>query len=248
MNELCRSGAASMPDPSPSNQIKTPIKTPSPSVASVSTSMGDNNLRELIRSVVREELAKCGIGIAPSHPAVIVVADVVRQEIRQAMSAPEPLRQAISAPEPRTQLMPQLDYATTLRCHMPTAPTAATMPPPRRTPNRNLLALCHKGNSRLVRKSARPTCGAPRTTSHCAITVASQGMFIDVAPTAKSGYQDSHQPPAILVLANGPSPFLSTSPRVSLPRRVVHHVRRHQPAMLRPPVVITEAPSPRREN
>lgn len=110
---------------------RTSIKTPSPSAASLSTTMGDNNLRELVRSVVREELAKCGIGIAPSQPAVISVADVVRQEIRQAISAPEPLRQAISAPEPpRTQLMPQMDYATALRCHMATAPTAATMPPP----------------------------------------------------------------------------------------------------------------------
>lgn len=113
---------------------------------------------------------------------------------------------------------------------------------PRCTPDRNLLALGHKGNFRLVRKSARPTCGAPRITSHCAITVASQGMFIVAAPTARSGYQDSRRPPAVLVLANGPSPFLSTSPRVSLPRRVVRHVRRRQPAMLRPPVAITEAP------
>lgn len=138
--------------------------------------MGDK-LRELVRSVVREELAKCGI--APSQPAVISVADVVRQEIRQ----------AFSAPEPRHLLMGRVDYATVVGCQMSTVPTAATVTPsaysrpqpPGSWPQRE---------SRLVRKSAIPTCGAPRATSHFAITVMSHDMFIGVAPTARSGYKD----------------------------------------------------------
>lgn len=95
---------------------RTAIKAASPSAATVFTATDDKSLRELVRSVVREELAKCGIGA--SQPAILSVADVVRQEIRQ----------ALSAPEPRHQPMPQVDYAAALRCPTPAVPAAATMP------------------------------------------------------------------------------------------------------------------------
>lgn len=96
---------------------RTTNKATSPSAAAAITSTDDKGLRELVRSLVREELEKCGI--TASHPASISVAEVVRQEIRQALSTPEP------PPQP----MPQMNYAAALRCQMPVAPIAATIPP-----------------------------------------------------------------------------------------------------------------------
>lgn len=104
----------------------------------------------------------------------------------------------------------------------------------RRTLDHNLLALGKKENSCVIRKSARPTCRAPRTTSPSEITVASQDMFKDVVPTTRSSFQDSHRPPVVLPLANGRSPFQNSSPCVSLPRRVARRVRHLQPVKLHP--------------
>lgn len=96
---------------------RTTFKAASPSAAAVITSTDDKGLRELVRSVIREELEKCGL--TASNPAAISVAEVVRQEIRQALSTPEPPQQPL----------PQMDYAAALRCQMP-VPIAATIPPP----------------------------------------------------------------------------------------------------------------------
>ncbi|XP_077564481.1 uncharacterized protein LOC144179939 [Haemaphysalis longicornis] len=59
----------------------------SPSATAAATASSDRSLRELVRSIVREELQLHGIGSSqPSHASV---ADIVRQEIREAFAIPE---------------------------------------------------------------------------------------------------------------------------------------------------------------
>ncbi|XP_077548109.1 uncharacterized protein LOC144160855 [Haemaphysalis longicornis] len=89
----------------------------SPSATAAATASSDRSLRELVRSIVREELQLHGIGSSqPSHASV---ADIVRQEIREALAIPE------SQPQ---QLQPS--YVSVVRRHPPVPP----IPAPQRAP------------------------------------------------------------------------------------------------------------------
>ncbi|KAH7939049.1 hypothetical protein HPB52_005225 [Rhipicephalus sanguineus] len=71
-------------------------------------------LRELIRSVIREELSKFQ---APQSTTALSVVDVVRDELRQLMREPEPV--AMAAPYP----------PTARSAPHPPEPTASYQPP-----------------------------------------------------------------------------------------------------------------------
>ena len=103
-------------------------------------SLGSDDLREMIRAIVREELRK----LLPSpQPHVTSIEDIVREEIQQSLGIPEPAPpqpQAMSyaaaarraAPSPR----PRQDAAS-LQYHRPTPPRQfrrQTPPPPPPTP------------------------------------------------------------------------------------------------------------------
>ncbi|KAL1421212.1 hypothetical protein MTO96_004223 [Rhipicephalus appendiculatus] len=94
------------------------------SVGAVPT-LGDNMefLRELVRSVVREELQRQRLD--HSAPAVSSLADVVREEVRLAVRNPQPIRerQHYAQPEVPPQLSQRVSYADALLqgppCAMP---------------------------------------------------------------------------------------------------------------------------------
>ncbi|KAL1478226.1 hypothetical protein MTO96_016412 [Rhipicephalus appendiculatus] len=78
--------------------------------------LGDNMefLRELVRSVVREELQRQRLD--HSTPAVSSLADVVREEVRLAIRNPQPIRerQHYAQPEVPPQLSQRVSYADAL--------------------------------------------------------------------------------------------------------------------------------------
>lgn len=92
------------------------------SAAAQNATTSESSLRELIRSILREELQTL---VAPStEPAVASVAEVVRQELRQAFSSPAP------CPESRP-----LSYADAVRRPPPPPPTTPFHPRPVTTPS-----------------------------------------------------------------------------------------------------------------
>lgn len=108
-----------------SRQYDRHAATPQSSISALLARDDDNLLRDLIRVVLREELVKCGI-IPSAEPAQACVANIVRQEIRNALSVP------VAEVEPPRQM----SYATALTCQAPARPTrpaAPTLPypPPR---------------------------------------------------------------------------------------------------------------------
>lgn len=88
----------------------------SSSISAVIATDDDNRLRDLIRAVLREELAKCGI--IPSGPIQASVADIVRDEIRNAISLP--------AAQPASPC--PVSYATALTVQAPAATTRPAAP------------------------------------------------------------------------------------------------------------------------
>uniref|UniRef100_A0A131YHP5 Tick transposon n=1 Tax=Rhipicephalus appendiculatus TaxID=34631 RepID=A0A131YHP5_RHIAP len=98
------------------------------SVSAVSTTLTSNIdlLQEVLRAVVREELQK--MHMAQGTPAIPSLADVVREEVRQAIYQPQPQVLQHAQQEPQ----PQLSYAQVVRQDLGrtnrTAPTAV-MPP-----------------------------------------------------------------------------------------------------------------------
>ncbi|KAH8024757.1 hypothetical protein HPB51_001171 [Rhipicephalus microplus] len=74
------------------------------SVSAVSTTLTSNIdlLHEMVRAVVREELQK--IQMTQAHPAMSSLADVVREEVRQAVLQPQPQVLQRAQPEPPPQL------------------------------------------------------------------------------------------------------------------------------------------------
>lgn len=97
-----------------------------PTCAAAVTVTDEGSLRRLIRDIVQEEIKK--LTATPNECTAASVAEVVRQEIRQALSAPEAslqtqeIRKAFSAPEPSLQTRP-LSYADVVRRPPPPMPT-----------------------------------------------------------------------------------------------------------------------------
>ncbi|XP_077548426.1 uncharacterized protein LOC144161675 [Haemaphysalis longicornis] len=95
--------------------------TSSGTAGALTSMANDTTLRDIIRSIVREELQLSGIG--GLEPAPASVADVVRQEIRQALSIVEQQVQP-----------PQASYVTALRRQLPIAHTPLPPLAPRTDP------------------------------------------------------------------------------------------------------------------
>ncbi|XP_077528254.1 uncharacterized protein LOC144139894 [Haemaphysalis longicornis] len=95
--------------------------TSSGTAGALTSMANDTTLRDIIRSIVREELQLSGIG--GLEPAPASVADVVRQEIRQALSIVEQQVQP-----------PQASYVTALRRQLPIAHTPLPPLVPRTDP------------------------------------------------------------------------------------------------------------------
>lgn len=91
--------------------------------AAVLTAANDSSLRDLVRSIVQEELGK--LSGSCTQPAVASIAQVVREEIRQ----------AIAPPEPREEVL-EMSYANALARQVPCRPSPPThrkLPPETRS-------------------------------------------------------------------------------------------------------------------
>lgn len=93
----------------------------------VLSAVNESSLRDLVRSIVREELQKHNV--RPNQPVRVSVAEVVREEIRQALALPEqyPEEPQVNYANvlARPQFEPQVSYANVLtrpQFHRSTAP------------------------------------------------------------------------------------------------------------------------------
>lgn len=233
-----------------SRQYDRHAATPQPSISALLARDDDNLLRDLIRVVLREELVKCGI-IPSAEPAQACVANIVRQEIRNALSVP------VAEVEPPRQM----SYAAALTCQAPARPTrpaAPTLPYPPPRPDdcwhagrsRNLL-LAHSSRSVLGLLSAlkrssvhhkfgRLTSGALQIIGLSATTAVNQATFIGGAPTVKSGCLGSLLPPFAPKLEKDPPLFPNTSPSVAPPHRFADRDRSPPLPTLHPAATLLE--------
>lgn len=107
-------------------QYNRDVSVSSVSAASTTLTSNIDLLREMVRAVVREELQK--IQMTQAHPAMSSLADVVREEVRQAVLQPQPQVLQRAQPEPP----PQLSYAQAVRQdlgRMNRTAATAVMPP-----------------------------------------------------------------------------------------------------------------------